>query len=202
MKSKSYPVASITLLMLLLLLVGLGLLWFRVEVAVSPPESDITPLSETEGAASQDAIAIAGSLPGNQSAPSPVPTQLSATAGQIEAGNQDPALAASRAGPFRVSNQTAHPVRVVLRSQERPGQNTASFTYRKPAHWDFAPEEGSTQGLLLSLPESSLELRQGDVLMAFAQDGSRRYWGPYVVGETAIPTWRKQGEEWLLVLRP
>ena len=202
MKSKGHPVVIVAFLALPLVLIGAGLLWLRVEFVTIPSESDMVPLPEVEDAASPDAIAIAGSLPSDRESPSPEPTPLLTATGQVEAGNQDPALAATRTGQFRVSNQTAHPIRVVLRSQEQPVQSETSETYRKPAHWDFAPEEGSVQGLLLSLPEGKLELRKGDILMAFAQDGSRRYWGPYIVGETAIPTWKKQGEEWLLVLRP
>jgi hypothetical protein len=37
--------------------------------------------------------------------------------------------------------------------------------------------------------------------VAFAQDGSRRYWGPYVVGETSSPEWNPQTQEWQLVLQ-
>jgi hypothetical protein len=45
-------------------------------------------------------------------------------------------------------------------------------------------------------------LQAGDVLVAFAQDGSRRYWGPYVVGKTTLPTWNTEQKEWSLVLQP
>jgi hypothetical protein len=55
---------------------------------------------------------------------------------------------------------------------------------------------------LLSLPEQSLDLQPGDVLVGFAQDGSRRYWGPYVVVETDLPLWVPEGQEWQLVLQP
>ena len=76
------------------------------------------------------------------------------------------------------------------------------LTPPQPTHWDFAPQEGSQTGLLLSLPQDDLRLRNGDVLVAFALDGSRRYWGPYVVGETAAPTQRTPSSEWTLVLEP
>jgi hypothetical protein len=79
---------------------------------------------------------------------------------------------------------------------------SANSPYAEPAHWDFAPGEGSRQGLILSLPNGNLKLKQGDILVAFAQDGSRRYWGPYVVGETAAPIWNSKVSEWQLILQP
>jgi hypothetical protein len=100
-------------------------------------------------------------------------------------------------GALRVSNPTQHPVRVALLSR-----STATVEVSTPAHWDFAPQEGSQTGLLLSLPEQSLDLQPGDVLVGFAQDGSRRYWGPYIVGETDLPLWVPEGQEWQLVLQP
>lgn len=51
------------------------------------------------------------------------------------------------------------------------------------------------------MPQANLRLEKGDILAAFAQDGSRRYWGPYVVGETSSPQWQPQGQEWQLVLQ-
>jgi hypothetical protein len=74
--------------------------------------------------------------------------------------------------------------------------------YEPPAHWDFSPEEGGAQGLLVSLPDRTLKLKTGDVLVAFAQDGSGRYWGPYVVDETALPLWNAKAAEWQLILSP
>jgi hypothetical protein len=102
-------------------------------------------------------------------------------------------------GSFRVSNQTKHPIRVALLSQSGA---TESQAYAQPAHWDFAPEEGREKGLLLSLPKQPLQLRPGDILVAFAQDGSQQYWGPYVVGKTVAPGWKASRAEWQLVLRP
>lgn len=120
----------------------------------------------------------------------------------------NPAIAQS--GNLRVSNQTEHPVRVALLSQV-PGDATsaseASVTensadaYKEPVHWDFAPGEGSASGLLLSLPEGELQLQNGDILVVFAQDGSRQYWGPYVVGKTAGPTWSSGTGEWQLTVQ-
>ena len=110
-------------------------------------------------------------------------------------------------GLLRVSNKTTQPIRLVLLARQL-SQKSANINKIKskikstpPAHWDFAPEEGSEGGLVLSLPQANLRLEKGDILAAFAQDGSRRYWGPYVVGETSSPQWQPQGQEWQLVLQ-
>ncbi|MCC3570669.1 MAG: hypothetical protein JGK30_00620 [Microcoleus sp. PH2017_40_RAT_O_B] len=100
------------------------------------------------------------------------------------------------AGSLRVSNRSEHPVRVALLSKRQTEKS-----YGKPAHWDFAPGEGGGKGLMLSLPEGKLKVKQGDILVVFAQDGSRRYWGPYVAGETASPAWNPKAEEWQLTLQ-
>ncbi|MEH1785349.1 hypothetical protein [Nostoc sp.] len=107
-------------------------------------------------------------------------------------------------GTLRVSNQTNQPVRLALlaRQSVAKGSGTKHTNYDVPAHWDFAPQEGSEKGLILSLPQNNLKLEKGDILVAFAQDGSRRYWGPYVVGETQLPKWNSQNKEWQLVLSP
>jgi hypothetical protein len=100
-------------------------------------------------------------------------------------------------GTLRVSNRTEHPVRVALLTKPQAEQS-----YSRPAHWDFAPGEGSGLGLMLSLPEGQLKVKQGDILVVFAQDGSRHYWGPYVAGETASPAWNNKAGEWQLVVKP
>ena len=206
MKSKGYPAAIVAFVAVPLMGLGIVLAWFQMNVVIEPLETEIAPVPAGKLSSPQDPIASLGAASDSELSVSSDATS-SATSGaeataQVEAGNQNPELVANRAGTIRVSNQTAHPIRVVLRGQDREAQTSEMRAYRKPAHWDFAPEEGSEQGLLLSLPNEDLQLKQGDVLIAFAQDGSRRYWGPYVVGETAIPTWEKQGEEWGLVLRP
>jgi hypothetical protein len=104
---------------------------------------------------------------------------------------------AKAVGTLRVSNRTEHPVRVALLTKRQTEKS-----YSKPAHWDFAPGEGGSKGLMLSLPEGKLKVKQGDILVVFAQDGSRRYWGPYVTGETASPAWNTKAGEWQLVLQP
>ena len=107
------------------------------------------------------------------------------------------------AGSFRMSNKTTQPVRLALLARQSSRKSATANKSKSgiPAHWDFAPQEGNENGLILSLPQGNLKLEKGDILVAFAQDGSRRYWGPYVVGETSSPQWNPQTQEWQLVLR-
>ncbi|MFN6481674.1 MULTISPECIES: hypothetical protein [unclassified Nostoc] len=116
--------------------------------------------------------------------------------------NRDKSASTAKAqGTLRMSNQTNQPVRLALLARSvAKGSSTKQSQYDLPAHWDFAPQEGSEKGLILSLPENNLKLEKGDILVAFAQDGSRRYWGPYVVGETQLPKWDSKNKEWQLVL--
>jgi hypothetical protein len=102
---------------------------------------------------------------------------------------------------LRVRNLSPYPVRVVLMSQQASQSNGSVRFYRAPVHWDFEPNEGSKAGLLLSLPEGNFTLKVGDVLVAFALDGSRHYWGPYVVGKTTGLS-RSAASEWQLVIKP
>jgi hypothetical protein len=101
---------------------------------------------------------------------------------------------------LRVKNQSTNAVRVVLLTQKH-GSSKPADPDRVPIHWDFAPQEGTQNGLLLSLPEGDLTLATGDVLVAFALDGSRRYWGPYVVGESTQPVQSSKSTEWQLILK-
>ena len=96
-------------------------------------------------------------------------------------------------GALILSNQTDFPVRVALLARGKKAI--------EPAHWDFAPQEGSKEGLVLSLPEGNFKLKEGDILVAFAQDGSGQYWGPYVVGESDAPVWDKKLSRWHLTLQ-
>ncbi len=102
-------------------------------------------------------------------------------------------------GGFRVSNLSQHPIRLALLSRKSDKTPTLE---KRPAHWDFAPREGSHNGLRLSLPDRDLQLKPGDILVGFAQDGSRRYWGPYIVGDTEIPFWNGKTSEWQLIIEP
>ncbi|MFB2834073.1 hypothetical protein [Floridanema evergladense] len=108
---------------------------------------------------------------------------------------------------LRLSNQTNYPVRVAFLPIQVGARKQQSATikqsiYGEPGHWDFAPQEGAKTGLVLSLPKGIVQLEKGDVLVAFAQDGSGRYWGPYIVGETSTPVWNRQKSEWQLILQP
>lgn len=105
-------------------------------------------------------------------------------------------------GKLRASNQTNQPVRLALLSRHRSPTKSANNKSNLPAHWDFAPQEGSEKGMILSLPQGKLSLEKGDVVVGFAQDGSRRYWGPYVVGESQYPIWNPDTKEWQLILAP
>ncbi|MBM0742959.1 hypothetical protein JOY44_15320 [Phormidium sp. CLA17] len=162
--------------------------------------------------------ALVNSLPEASSAPNGVnpPPVVSTSLAQmkpaaataqktITAAKTDSIAIAAVQGLLRVGNPTDHPVRVAV-LLKKPGTknstNQSQSGYESPAHWDFDPGEGSEKGLLLSLPNRQIKLKKGDILVAFAQDGSRRYWGPYVVGETSIPAWTPKVAEWRLTLQP
>ena len=138
-------------------------------------------------------VATASTDTANQPKPDSIPIPPE----PLEEANSSIPLNAKAIGSLRVSNRSEHPVRVALLSKRQ-----AQKSYGKPAHWDFAPGEGGGKGLMLSLPEGKLQVKQGDILVVFAQDGSRRYWGPYVAGETASPTWNRTAGEWQLILQP
>jgi hypothetical protein len=138
-----------------------------------------------------------GPVPANPSgtptvAPTPAPTVA-------------PTLAANQPVPngLRVKNLSNYPVRLVLLAKQPVAGATPSPSAQTPTiHWDFAPLEGSNSGLILSVPAGTLKLQPGDVLMAFALDGSRQYWGPFVVGQTALPSQKPNSSEWQLDLKP
>jgi hypothetical protein len=140
-----------------------------------------------------------------------IATQVTTPANQVEQSSkvkpilvyrQEVAGNTKGQGSLRMSNQTDQPVRLALLARPSQGKGLADSKISPdiPAHWDFAPQEGSARGMILSLPNGDLKLEKGDILVAFSQDGSRRYWGPYVVGETSLPTWNAQTKEWSLVL--
>lgn len=138
--------------------------------------------------------------PATRPAAQPRP-QSAAPSASAPAPASAPAVPVGADGGLRVSNQTDYPVRVALMYQQRPTTKSTQPQFGQPVHWDFAPAEGGGKGLMLSLPTGGLRLTGGDVLVAFAQDGSRRYWGPYVVGKTELPIWSSEQREWLLLLR-
>ncbi len=130
-------------------------------------------------------------------------------AAAAEARSPGPALAdAAGTGTFRVGNQTDHPLRVALLSRhpsagaKKLAADGTALGLADPVHWDFAPGEGKVNGLILSLREGDIEIGPGDVLVVFAQDGSQRYWGPFVVGETPLPYWHQERQEWQLLVQP
>ncbi|MFQ3584750.1 MAG: hypothetical protein SNJ85_07435, partial [Cyanobacteriota bacterium] len=108
-----------------------------------------------------------------------------------------PTTPAARTGSFRVGNRTPYPIRLVilLRGGER-------LLNPETAHWDFAPGEGGSEGLVLSLGEEPLQISPGDIVVAFTLDGSRRYWGPNVVGESLAPFWNGESSSWSMILQP
>jgi hypothetical protein len=122
--------------------------------------------------------------------PAPNPPKLATT--------PDPASQTPLPDGLRVSNQSSSAVRLVLQSQRDRTATAAA----PPIHWDFAPMEGSKSGLLLSLPSGNVQLQPGDVLVAFAIDGSKRYWGPYIVGQSTSPVRKGQPPIWELTLNP
>lgn len=142
-------------------------------------------------AAMQFSVSVEPAIPPQPTARVPTNPAVQPT---VAANNAPPAKpAASIPGALMMSNQTDVPVRVALLAR---GKNAV-----EPAHWDFAPQEGSKEGLVLSLPEGNFKLNKGDILVAFAQDGSGYYWGPYVVGESDAPVWDKKRSQWQLILQ-
>lgn len=197
LRLKIYP-AIIAILGLSLV----ALLLSRIEIQLS--SNPVTPADPVPVDEIPPAPSIESPSPAVTESPSPTPSPsptVSAPPAPVPAP-VPPALADQ--GGLRVSNQTAFPIRIALLPQQpdSASQTSKSAAYSQPVHWDFAPEEGEAKGLILSLPNQTLRLQVGDVLVAFAQDGSRRYWGPYVVGKTAAPTWSTEQKEWLLILQP
>lgn len=189
LKLKIYPAIIVVLG---LSLVALLLSRIQIQIASSdstsvmplPTEPEVPPAPEIPAPSSPSPIAESPATPTPQAPVAPSPTT---------------AASANLQGGLRVRNQTPFPIRLALLPQQ---SSESTITYNQPVHWDFAPEEGKAKGLILSLPDRTLSLQAGDVLVAFAQDGSRRYWGPYVVGKTAIPDWSDQQREWSLILQP
>ncbi|MCF2970742.1 hypothetical protein L1047_05975 [Synechococcus sp. Nb3U1] len=103
----------------------------------------------------------------------------------------------ARTGSFRVGNRTPYPIRLVILM--RGGERLIN---PETAHWDFAPGEGGSEGLVLSLGEEPLQISPGDIVVAFTLDGTRRYWGPNVVGESLAPFWNGESSSWSMILQP
>jgi hypothetical protein len=183
MKAKLYPAIGITLIGFFVIAGWLFLQRFQIEISTATPESEAVPVLKAP-----PKLEVTGQ-------PTAVPSP-------VELPKLNPAMAAARQGLLRVSNRSEHALRValLLKSPKATSPKTAGTPYEDPAHWDFAPGEGSQQGLVVALPNRRIAIKKGDVLVAFAQDGSQKYWGPYVVGETATPVWNQATAEWQLIL--
>lgn len=170
--------------------IGLGLSRFKISIETESPNTASLPVIEPLNQPPAEKVKKIGN-------PLPVITPALPTTPASPVKKLDPGEVAAGLGTLRVSNPTEHPVRVALLTRQ-----ISKKAYREPTHWDFSPMEGGAQGLMLSLPQGGLKLKKGDILVAFAQDGSRLYWGPYVVGETPAPSWNPEKAEWQLVLPP
>lgn len=205
MNTKSPVFYPVVIFASVLGVVGFLLLaWLQFTVRIEPVGSDVALLPEKktllDESPSSDAAVSSSAEQIAQAKPLPSVKQET----PAESSPQSPdAKAPISGGALRVSNQTEQPLRVALLTQSATNSSaTSKPKYGEPVHWDFAPGEGSSQGLILSLPEGNLKLHKGDVIVAFAQDGSRRYWGPYVVGETDAPLLNRKTSEWQLILQP
>lgn len=208
MKSRWQVAAGVTLAAVLCL-VSAWVVFKRFTVtAIAPSTLDPLPAPMSESTEAMGGQAT--SAPDGTSLPAATPTKQA----EVPVGKQPTEALVIRQGVFRIGNPTGYPVRVALLSKKAPAEPALSKgnastakaisqpSYELPSHWDFAPEEGGAKGLLVSLPDRTLKLKKGDVLIAFAQDGSGRYWGPYVVDETALPLWNAKAVEWQLILQP
>ncbi|WP_414564506.1 MULTISPECIES: hypothetical protein [unclassified Anabaena] len=199
MKSTVYRNAVITACALGLL--GLLVGFWDISVSFESVDPDISQLDEAPVSPVLDQTITSTNTTNPSATPTP-PEELSQT--HILADRQNSVADVKNQGNLRMSNRTNQPVRLALLARQSQAKNADNkhINYDVPAHWDFDPQEGSEKGLKLSLPNGNLKLEPGDIIIAFAQDGSRRYWGPYVVGETSLPEWNQQNQEWLLVLNP
>ena len=187
MKFQSYSKIIIALIFFLL-----GLIIGRFQLTISWTKNESARLQTSKSSP------ILKPPLSNISIPTPVPKSTIKPTQEcnIPITTSESSIVKTNRGAIRVSNCTYHPVRIALLAK------SSEQSYQKSVHWDFAPEEGSGKGLILSLPEAKLTLKPGDILVVFAQDGSRSYWGPYVVGETSFPIWNTETLEWQLILRP
>jgi hypothetical protein len=161
-------------------LILVGWMLPRIQVKIEPvsPPSKVEPLPPPPVVTEEKVVAIADAAPLSEG---------------------------FRQGKMRVSNLSIHPVRVVILPQKSDALAfnvpAGKSPYDQPFHWDFAPGEGGQKGLPLALPTGELALNSGDVVMVFAQDGSQRYWGPYVLDRVSQPGWNEQSQGWLLQVK-
>lgn len=203
MNTKSSVFYPVVIFASVLGVVGFLLLaWLQFTVKIEPVGSDVALLPEKKTLLPQppSSDAAVSSSAEQIAQAKPLPSVKQETPAGSSPQSSD---ATAISGALRVRNQTEQPLRVALLTQSATNSSaTSKPKYGEPVHWDFAPGEGSSQGLILSLPEGNLKLHKGDVIVAFAQDGSRRYWGPYVVGETDAPLLNRKTSEWQLILQP
>lgn len=181
----------------------------RATVNPTPDPLDLDAFDANSSGAPGSELSPSGSSDFNASDPSAPESATSSPTTSI-ANVGSPGLLAAPVYPpnaigfLRVGNHTEHPIRLALLQRAPTAPNPTPLpplVSPEPFHWDFAPGEGWVQGLILSLPEGDLSLIPGDVLVAFAQDGSHRYWGPFVVGETDLPYWHPEQQEWQLLIQ-
>lgn len=194
MKYSMYQYRNFIIAFSVLGLIGIIALCLDMTISFENPENTSPIVTNTDN--NRQMINV-DPTPSNSVESSRQKNQSTVVAYQVNSNSKTKAV-----GSLRMSNKTTQPVRLALLARQSSLKNSTGDQTKSgiPAHWDFAPEEGSQKGLLLSLPEGNLKLEKGDILVAFAQDGSRRYWGPYVVGETSTPQWNSQTQEWQLVL--
>ncbi|MGA9379498.1 MAG: hypothetical protein WBV73_12085 [Phormidium sp.] len=187
MNLPKWQVYSVFSVACVFLLVGLILSRWQISITVEQTQPQVSPVS----------LSSHDPTPSESVVNNQPPTKFNPPATQLKTPPK----------ALRLSNQTDYPLRVAFlpkqvgARKQQPG-NVKPSVYGEPGHWDFAPQEGASSGLVLSLPQGIVQLEKGDVLIAFAQDGSGRYWGPYVVGETSLPVWNRQKSEWQLILQP
>lgn len=207
MKSSVFRNFAVTACSLGLLGLLVGCLGMSVSFETTNPEGSSPTSTESHESqtktdspvTSAKAISASASTPINQVEQSSTENPPALLAYRFDSADKTKAQ-----GTLRMSNRTNQPVRLALLARQSTvkGADSQKTHHDVPAHWDFAPQEGSQKGLILSLPQGNLKLSKGDILVAFAQDGSRRYWGPYVVGETPSPARNPQNQEWQLILNP
>jgi hypothetical protein len=206
-KWKWYPAIAIAVLAALCL--GSAWVFSHVSLEIETQPGVLEPLSTPDADVPKQPAASPKVAP----VPSPL---LTPKASPVEPKNDSLAVAKSssetafvRQGALRISNPTSYPIRVALLTKKATRNSNLATSgsegqsgFDLPAHWDFDPQEGGSKGLIVSLPDLVIKVKPGDILVAFAQDGSRRYWGPYVVGDTPQPVWSPKAAEWQLVLEP
>ncbi|MEY2910995.1 MAG: hypothetical protein RLZZ184_304 [Cyanobacteriota bacterium] len=203
MKNSMYQYRNLMIVFLALGLIGIIAAWLNISISFESTNPE-TISKVTQNTPSGVTNTENGEKTNSNSTPiQPVESSSQKRESTVLSNQVNSDTTTKVPGLLRVSNKTTQPIRLVLlaRQLSQKSANINKIKSTPPAHWDFAPEEGSERGLVLSLPQANLRLEKGDILAAFAQDGSRRYWGPYVVGETSSPQWQPQGQEWQLVLQ-